>query len=65
MPYVEIQIMQVTAVGSYIGNWMTIQVVEMHDLNIQNAMKQAQRQYPSGTRIRAIEQGSGRVIDIL
>lgn len=61
----EIQILQMSPDGqTAIGNWSTVQIVEQQTLNIQNAMNQPQRQYPN-CRVRAIDQASGRVLDIL
>jgi hypothetical protein len=61
----EIQILQLSPDGqTALSSWMTIQTVEHHPISIQNAMAQAKQQYPA-FRVRAVEQHSGRLIDIL
>ena len=60
----KIQSMQLSADGQAISSWMTIQMVESHPINIQNAMAQAKQQYPA-FRVRAVDQGSGRLLDML
>lgn len=65
MQNAEIQILQIDDDGQATsGTWTTVQVVEQQTLNIQNAMTQTKRQY-ANCRVRAIDQQTGRVFDII
>jgi len=46
------------------SGWTTIQTVENQPQNIQNAFTQAEQPYPND-RVRAVEQGPSRMIDML
>lgn len=66
MGRVEIQIMQVSPDSrTPIGNWMTIEIVEPQPQGIAMAMASIQSRYPPGTRVRAIDMESGRLVDML
>ncbi len=61
----EIQVLHLSPDGqTAISPWMTIQTVENQPQNIQMALAQAKQQNP-GYRVRAVEQGTGRLIDML
>jgi hypothetical protein len=61
----DIQVLHMSPDGqTAISNWMTIQTVENQVQNITNAMAQAKAQYPN-YRIRAVQQGTGSMIDML
>lgn len=61
----DIQVLHMAPDGkTAISGWMTIQTVENQPQNISNAMAQAKAQYPN-YRIRAVDHGTGRMIDML
>ena len=66
MDQIEIQIMQMSPDGRVsLGNWMTVEIVFNDPQHVVREMQQVQSQYPAGTRVRAGEHGTGRLVDIL